>query len=78
MSICQYVNIGIKMKVVQNVIRMSHRHYVNMSICLYVSMSIERFYRQLKSPLLFILNIIPFWENQYKIVKNIDKCWLNV
>ena len=38
MSICQYVRIqpfslGIKMKVVQNVIGMSVRQYVSMSIC---------------------------------------------
>ena len=52
MLICQYVriqlfSIGIKMKVVQNVIRtsdshyviMSIRQYVNMSICQYVNMS---------------------------------------
>ena len=52
MSICQYVrmqlfSLGIKMKVVQNVIRtsdshyviMSIRQYVNMSICQYVNMS---------------------------------------
>ena len=43
MSVCQYVrmqlfSLGIKMKVVQNVIRMSDSQYVNMSICQYVRM----------------------------------------
>ena len=45
MSVCQYVrmqlfSLGIKMKVVQNVIRISDSHYVIMSIRQYVSMSI--------------------------------------
>ena len=45
MSICQYVrmqlfSLGIKMKVVQNVIRTSDSHYVIMSICQYVNMPI--------------------------------------
>ena len=30
-------------KVVQNVIRMSHRHYVNMSICRYVNVRMQLF-----------------------------------
>ena len=45
MSVCQYVrmqlfSLGIKMKVVQNVIRMSDSHYVIMSKRQYISMSI--------------------------------------
>ena len=46
MSICQYVSmsilfsLGIKMKVVQNVIRTSDSHYVNTSVCQYVNISI--------------------------------------
>ena len=48
MSVCQYVrmqlfSLGIKMKVVQNVIRMSASHYGIMSIHQYVSMSIFQY-----------------------------------
>ena len=50
MSICQYVrmqlcSLGIKMKVVQNVIRMSNSHYDNMSICQYVRRSVCQYVR---------------------------------
>ena len=50
MSICQYVrmqlfSLGIKMKVVQNVIRMSNSHYFIMTICLYVNMSVCQYVR---------------------------------
>ena len=48
MSVCQYVRIqlfslGIKMKVVQHVIRMSDSQYVIMSIHQYVNMSESNF-----------------------------------
>ena len=50
MSVCQYVrmqlfSLGIKMKVVQNVIRMSNSHYFIMTICLYVNMSVCQYVR---------------------------------
>ena len=58
MSVCQYVSmqlfsLGIKMKVVQNVIRMSDSHYVNMSIRQYVNMSICDFSAQVSKSKLF-------------------------
>ena len=48
MSVCQYVrmqhfSLGIKMKVVQNVIRMSDSQYVNTSIRQYVNTSIRQY-----------------------------------
>ena len=68
MSICQYVRIqlfslGIKMKVVQKVIRMSDSHYVIMSIRQYVSMSVCQY--QYDKIQLFSLDI------KMKVVQNV-------
>ena len=59
MSVCQYVrmqlfSLGIKIKVVQNVIRMSESHNVWMSVCQKVGMA-----RQLNIPHLFVLLVGP-------------------